>query len=135
MYTNIPTDALIDTIRSLCNTQIRDNQLTKQILDLTKTVLSQNYFNALDNHYIQKTGLAMGAPTSSLLSEIFLQNLESNFILDFLTENKVSGYVRYVDDILIVTNKRTTDINKVFTAFNNITPHMKFIMEKKKSTN
>jgi hypothetical protein len=58
--------------------------------------------------------------------------MESNHILDILTKNKVLAYFRYVDDILILTNKNTTDIEEVFTAFNSITPHLKFTMEKEK---
>jgi hypothetical protein len=132
MYTSIPTDTLLEIIDSLSQTHIENKQLTLQIHELTKTILDQNYFKFLDSHYIQRTGLAMGAPTSSILSEIFLQHMESNYIIDILTKNKVTGYFRYVDDILIVTDKNTTDIDEVFTAFNNINPNIKFTMEKEK---
>jgi hypothetical protein len=36
-----------------------------------KVILNQNYFQHEDRIFLQKEGLAMGAPTSSILSEIF----------------------------------------------------------------
>jgi hypothetical protein len=88
MYTSIPTNTLLQIISSLSQTHIDNNQLALQILELTKIVLKQNYFQFQDNHYIQETGLAMGAPTSSILSEIFLQHMESNYIIGILTKTK-----------------------------------------------
>jgi len=47
----------------------------------------------------------MGAPTSSILSEIYLQYLENTEIFDILLKHHIIGYFRYVDDILIVYKK------------------------------
>jgi hypothetical protein len=55
----------------------------------------------------------MGAPTSSILSEIYLQFLENTEIFDILKEKKAIGYFRYMDDILIIYNENTTDANQV----------------------
>jgi len=55
----------------------------------------------------------MGAPTSSILSEIYLQFLENTKIFDILKEKKAIGYFRYMDDILIIYNENTTDANQV----------------------
>jgi hypothetical protein len=71
----------------------------------------------------------MGAPTSSLFSEVFLQNLEHNRICKILVENKVVTYFRYVDDILIVYDKQKTDITHVLALFNNPHPKIMFTME------
>jgi len=52
-----------------------------------------------------------------------------------LFQNNILGYFRYVDDILIVYNVSTTDIDKVLNSFKNVTPTMKFTIEKEmKST-
>jgi hypothetical protein len=71
----------------------------------------------------------MGAPTSSLLPEVFLQNLEHNSICKILVENKVVAYFRYVDDILIVYDKQQTDITHLLALFNNLHPKLTFTME------
>jgi hypothetical protein len=78
-------------------------KLTDEILFITHTVLEQNYFQFQDGFYIQKTGLTMGAPTSSILSEIYLQYIEHNKIFENLTYHNILGYFRYVDDILIAS--------------------------------
>jgi len=52
----------------------------------------------------------MGAPSSSILSEFYLQCLENSRIYDLLRTHNNTGYFCYVDDILIVYNKSTTNI-------------------------
>jgi hypothetical protein len=47
-------------------------------------VLHQNYFYC----YVQKDGLAVGAPTSSILSEFYLQYLEHNSLFNILNGQK-----------------------------------------------
>jgi len=71
----------------------------------------------------------MGAPTSSILSKIYLQSLENTKIFDILKEEKIIGYFRYVDDILIIYNENITDVNQVLKSFNNITPSLTFTLE------
>jgi hypothetical protein len=40
------------------------------------TILEQNYFQHHHKYYKQTDGLAMGAPTSAILAEIYIQNME-----------------------------------------------------------
>jgi hypothetical protein len=129
MYSNIPTDELNHIIRSTCIEQNLEEKFTDEILSVTHAILQQNYFQFQDSCYIQKTGLAMGAPTSSILSEIYLQHMEQNKIFEILTNHNILGYFRYVDDILIVFNSNKTNIQEVFKAFNDLSPSIKFTME------
>jgi hypothetical protein len=55
----------------------------------------------------------MGAPSSAILFEIYLQHLKHTEIINILIQNNIFGYFRYVDDILIAHNKELTDIHKV----------------------
>jgi hypothetical protein len=71
----------------------------------------------------------MGAPTSSILSEIFLQFLEHSKICKILIENKIIAYFRYVDDILIIYDTHKTNIANVLDMFNNLHPKIKFTSE------
>jgi hypothetical protein len=129
MYTNIPTNKLID-IKSLCVDNVIDEKLKEEIITASKIVLKQNYFQFSDSFYIQDKGLAMGSPTSSIFSEIFLQYIENTNILDILLQNNIIGYFRYVDNILIIYNDNVTNIQHVFDSFNNIIPDITFTMEK-----
>jgi hypothetical protein len=86
MYTNIPTEEPVN-------------------------VKAQNCFKFLEKKtYLQKNCLAMGAPTSSILAEIYLQFIENTKIYDILRYSKVEGYFRYVDDILLVYKDNLTNI-------------------------
>jgi hypothetical protein len=102
MYTNIPTEELIKIINTACqNNNIEDN-LTRNIIKLSKIIIDQNYFQFLDKTYVQTEGLAMGAPTSSIFSELYLQFLKNSTIYNFLLNYDIKGYFRYFDDILII---------------------------------
>jgi hypothetical protein len=80
MYTNIPTNDLQGIINSVCNNNYIEENLKRDILKLSKIVMHQNYYHFEDKIYPQHEGLAMGAPTSSILSEIHLQFLENSKI-------------------------------------------------------
>jgi hypothetical protein len=73
----------------------------------------------------------MGAPTSSMLSEIYLQHIENTKIIDILLQYQIIGYFRYADSILIIYKKDTTNILDVLNRFNSITPTMNFTIEEK----
>ena len=133
MYTNIPTNQIPDIIRILCNQQNIESKLQSEIMRLCQVVLTQNYFSFRSSTYLQTTGLAMGAPTSPLFSEIFLQYLEDTHFFTILTQHKIIGYFRYVDDILIMYDSTTTDIHNVLAQFNNSAPSLTFTMERKRT--
>ena len=84
----------------------------------------------MNQTYIQHDGLAIGAPTSSILSEFYLQHLENSKIYDILLNFNIVGYFRYVDDLLVIYSERKTDIEDLLYWFNNIAPKLNFTTEK-----
>jgi hypothetical protein len=52
----------------------------------------------------------MGAPSSSTISEIFLQYLEHTKLTPIADKLRLIKYFRYVDDILIIYDTLQTDI-------------------------
>jgi len=71
----------------------------------------------------------MGAPTSSKLSEVYLQHMENTTIHDLLKKHRIEGYFRCVDDILVVYNAENTNICNVLEDFNNLAHKLKFTLE------
>jgi hypothetical protein len=71
----------------------------------------------------------MGDPSSGLIAEFFLQNLEDTHLKPLLNKNNISAYFRYVDDILIIFDSRHTDIINIQDDFNTLHPYMKFTAE------
>ena len=86
MYTNTPTNELLDIIENTCKNNDLEPTIRQEILHLTRLVVTQNYFKLQDKTYLQKNGLAMGAPTSSALSEIYLQFMENTKIFVILAD-------------------------------------------------
>ena len=129
MYTNIPTQQLADIITHLCKHNNIDHTTQTEILKICDTILKQNYFEFQDTKYSQTQDLAMGAPTSSILSEIYLQYMEYTEIYNILKQHNIIGYFRYVDNILMVYIDKDTNIQNVLEQFNNISPTLNFTVE------
>jgi hypothetical protein len=94
--------------------------------------MEKNYFQFDQKYYKQTDGLAMGTPTSAILAETFIQHMEHKYIYPILNTQQVTAYYRYVDDILIIYNKKKTNIEETLKDFNNIQPSIKFTTEKEK---
>ena len=90
-----------------------------QITELTKTVLSQNYFVFQDKIYHTNKGVAIGSPISSTTAEIFIQYYANTYIKHILDIKNVRYYTRYLDEALIIYNNRinhesiTQQINQI----------------------
>ena len=71
----------------------------------------------------------MGAPTSAILAEVFIQYLEHTTIIDILSKYQIIDYFRYVDDILIICNSHISNIGYMLYEFSNIHTNIKFTIE------
>jgi hypothetical protein len=76
MYPIIPSKELIHIIEKMSKANQLDDKITKELVIITWTVIEQNYFTSQNKNYCKNTGLAMGAPSSAVLSEVYLQHLE-----------------------------------------------------------
>jgi hypothetical protein len=135
MYTNIPTQKVPQIIKINCDQLCTTKQLKRELIKLTRTVLKQNYFQFQNQILRQTEGLATGAPSSSILSEVFFQYTEHTVIYDILLHNNILGYFRYVYDILIrvVYDSDKTDNTDVLDSFNTPTHPMHFTVEKEQN--
>ena len=103
MYTNIPKNDIKNITKNILQHNYNTNiNAQKEIMYILNIVLEQNYFQYEQKHYKQTDGLAMGAPTSAILAEVYIQHMEHTQIYDILNKQNIIGYFRYVDDILIV---------------------------------
>jgi hypothetical protein len=125
MYSNIPTTELISIIAQACDKHNLPQNIKHELLSLSNTLIAQNYFRYQDETFVQTEGLAVGAPTASLFSEIYL-HLEITQTANILIQHHIVGYFRYVDDIPIVYKPNLTSIYDALTKFNSLTPNLKF---------
>lgn len=130
MYSNIPTDKMISIIKFISLQQNVDQKLMEELILMTHTIMEQNYFEFQNKFCTTNTGLTMGAPTSSVLSEIYLQFMEHTQFYTTLILNNVLGYFRYGNDILIIYNESSTNTDTLLDCFNNAMPATTFSIEK-----
>jgi hypothetical protein len=130
MYTNIPTTQITDIVMSCMNNNNVNEDVKNEIGNLINIIIEQNYFQFNNKYYKQKGGLAMGAPTSAILSEAYLQYIEHTCIYNILQKHNIVSYHRYVDDILIIYDSTKTNINNTLVEFNGISKTLKFTIEK-----
>ena len=61
----------------------------------------------------------MGSPTSEIMSEIFLRNMENKNFLNIAREHKIRLLAWYVDDILAIYDSVTSNENYNLNDLNN----------------
>jgi len=71
----------------------------------------------------------MGAPTSGLISEFFLQNLGHFHLTHLSNKHRIYNYHCYVDDILLIFDSNHTNNQNILDDFNAIHPNLKFTAE------
>jgi hypothetical protein len=130
MYTNIPPQELVEIIKIMCKQNDLNKITYNEIVKICDIIITQNYFRYNNSQYVQEQGLAMGAPTSSIFSEIYLQYLKNTKIFIILKNYHLIGYFRCVDDILLVYKNGLTNFHEILNLFNKLSPTMTFTMEK-----
>jgi hypothetical protein len=98
MYTNISIRELTDIIRNILHNNSTPEKQKQELVTLINTIINHNYLQFNNEYYKQKDGLAVGAPTSAILAEIFIQHLVHTHISNILRKH-IIDYSRYVDDI------------------------------------
>jgi hypothetical protein len=124
MYTNIPVQEVKSIVKDVIEKYYNTSNYGKdEILDLLNVTLEQNYIQHNGQWYKQDNG-PMGAPTSAILTETFMQYIQHKIIVDILMKYQIIDYYRYVDDILIIYNTQTTNIHNALNEFNRIHPKL-----------
>jgi hypothetical protein len=124
---------VITTLNKVCEISNIEDKTKEDIVKIAKVIVEQNSIHFQDTIYVKDEGLAMGAPTSSIFSEIYLQYIENTKIFKLLLRHKFEGYFRYVDDILIMYKEDRTSLHNVLDDFSSLILIMKFTLEKKEN--
>jgi len=132
MYSNIPIRGTKYILNSILTQNLVDQQTPTEILNWYEIITQQNYFTNDGEIFIQKDGLAMGAPSSSIISEIFLQNIEQIHLPTIAKKHGLTNYFRFVDDILIIYDTQHTNITSILEDFNSLHPSLHFTKETEK---
>jgi len=71
----------------------------------------------------------MGATTTGLMAEFFLQNLEQLHIPHLSDKHMIIKYFGYVDDILIIYDTSHLDVQNILKDFKTTQPKLNFTAE------
>jgi hypothetical protein len=92
MYTNIPKIGIMNTVNTILENLGTETKVQKEIMQILRTVVEQNYFQFDQEYYKQTDGLAMGALTSSILAETCIQYMEHTQIYPILIKQQILTY-------------------------------------------
>jgi hypothetical protein len=98
MYSNIPVSETKQILESMLASGLTDHKVSSEILYCYEIVTKQNYFTHGNQIIAQTDSLAMGTPSSGIISEIFLQHFEHSHLPHLDRKHKLINYVRYTDD-------------------------------------
>ena len=129
LYTNVPINDSISIIKEHLENDASLNKRTSlsatHIVDLLELLLSKTSFTFENSFYTQTDGIAMGAQTSCVVVEIFMQTFESTAITTHQHKPKIRE--RHVDEIFAIIKKQHTQ--EFLNHLNNLHPNIKFTIE------
>ena len=129
LFTNVPCEGAMKVLENVLET-VEDSSLPLPRADYRVAVEMCVKFGALQfngEEYQQHSGLAMGSPLSPLLACLYMESLEKRFYMQIVGSH--STWLRYVDDVLLVTNKRC-DLDEILNNLNAVEPRIQFTVEK-----
>lgn len=103
MYNNINHCELMIIIGKLINRNKYNYEILMKLIRFD--IQDINYFVINDNIYKQSNGVPMGASTSSIYAEIYL-DFKLNSIITYLKSIGVKKLIKYADDYFIVCNEK-----------------------------
>jgi hypothetical protein len=130
---NLYLNILIKQTKMILANMLQQNNTdpqTQRELQWYDTITKQNYFTNNNDTIIQQDRLAMGAPSSGLITEIFLQYIEHRHITQLACTHKLINYWRYVD-ILIAFDPDHSSLQAITYDFSNLHPNLQFTAEPK----
>ena len=80
LYVNLPINGILNATKHWLQMNNNEGTTITQILNVTKTILEQNYFQYNEAIFKTKKGIAMGSPISGTMAEVYLQYVESTHI-------------------------------------------------------
>jgi len=132
LYSNIRVTETKIILTNMLKHQLVDSQTQQEILRWYDVITKQNYFSHNKNIIIQQDGLEMGAPSSGITAEIFLQHLAHLHLAHLTHKHHIINYCRYVDDIFLIFDSNRTCIQSILKDFNALHPELQFTAEAEK---
>ena len=89
--------------------------------ELSRFILTNNYFEAEGTLFHQKWGLAMGIPMAVSAAVVYMTSLEN----PLLTSEGLLFYKRFIDDIFLIWSGNLSSLHSFLNKLNNLAPTIK----------
>ena len=119
LYTNIPIADCIIAIDLFCRSV--DCEFTALVTELSRFILTNNYFEAEGILFHQKWGLAMGTPFAVSAAVIYMARLEN----PLLSAEGFLFYSRFIDDIFFIWHRSLSELQSFLDLLNSLAPSIK----------
>ena len=100
LYSSIPHNDGIGACKKHLDRRAQSTTSSEDICQLIKFILENNVFSFNDEYFLQVCGTAMGTRMAPCYANIFMAELEENFLSGY--PYKPLAYYRYIDDIFII---------------------------------
>jgi len=132
LYSDIPVKETKTILSDILKHELATPQTQQEILKWYDVITRKNYFTHNKDIVFQYNGLAMGAPSSGLIAEIFLQRIEHKHLPHLTHKHGIINYCRYVNDILLIFDSTHTNIQMILDDFNALHQKLQFTAEAEK---
>ena len=124
LHTNIPHVDGVDACFKFLNDHRVTDIFIYDLCSLKSFILTHSNFVFEDHNYLQISGTAMGTKIVSCFAKLFMASIEQTFIDNSPLTSLF--YVRFIDDIPIIWNHRSEELEKFTTRANSTHPSMTF---------
>ena len=100
LYSSIPHSDGIGACKKHLDRRALSTTSSEDICQLIKFILENNVFSFDDEYFLQVCGTAMGTRMAPCYANIFIAEIEENFLFGYPC--KPLAYYRYIDDIFII---------------------------------
>ena len=125
LYTSIPNNEGIATIKKRYNSYIHKTIPIKIIITFPALILTLNNFVFNSKFYLQIKGCAMGTICAPAYANIFMAEFEQNYVHPLIKDKSVL-FLRYIDDIFMVWTKSEKQLKDFMSELNQKHPSIKF---------
>lgn len=128
LFTSVPVKEAIESIKKATQ-QIKDEDLPLARMDFIKLIsicIKFGPFTFNKEEFEQHNGLPMGSPLSPVAACLYMEVMENENFRQIM--GRGATWLRYVDDILVIT-PRNTNLNNKLRRLNNVHERIQFTIE------
>ena len=129
LYSSILVKMTRTILTDMLKHELVTPQSQQEILKWYDIITKENYFAHNKDTVIHYDSLTMGAPSSGLIAEIFLQHTEHIHLAHLTHKHRIINYCRNVDNVLLIFDYNHTSIQMILDDFNSLHQKLQFTAE------